>query len=164
MSFSDALLQNAQAVLQLCREHSWMITTAESCTGGLIAGCLTEIAGSSDVVDRGFITYSNAAKQTMLGVTEEMLIVHGAVSEPVARAMAKGALARSDAHLAVAVTGVAGPGGGTAEKPVGLVHFGLAARTEATQTEHYVFGGNRQAVRLSTVEHAVAMLASVALP
>ncbi|MDP7540323.1 MAG: nicotinamide-nucleotide amidohydrolase family protein, partial [Alphaproteobacteria bacterium] len=98
MSFSDALLQNAQAVLQLCREHSWMIATAESCTGGLIASCLTEIAGSSDVVDRGFITYSNAAKQTMLGVTEEMLIVHGAVSEPVARAMAKGALARSDAH------------------------------------------------------------------
>ncbi|MDP6012797.1 MAG: CinA family protein [Alphaproteobacteria bacterium] len=141
-----------------------MIATAESCTGGLIAGCLTEIAGSSDVVDRGFITYSNAAKQTMLGVTEEMLIVHGAVSEPVARAMAKGALARSDAHLAVAVTGVAGPGGGTAEKPVGLVHFGLAARTEATQTEHYLFAGNRQAVRLSTVEHAVAMLASVPLP
>ncbi|HJM60201.1 MAG TPA: nicotinamide-nucleotide amidohydrolase family protein [Alphaproteobacteria bacterium] len=141
-----------------------MITTAESCTGGLIAGCLTEIAGSSDAVDRGFITYSNAAKQTMLGVTEEMLIVHGAVSEPVARAMAKGALARSDAHLAMAVTGVAGPGGGTIEKPVGLVHFGLATRTDATRTEHYVFGGNRQAVRLSTVEHAVAMLASVASP
>lgn len=164
MSLDDALLRSAEALLQSCRERGWMIATAESCTGGLIAGCLTEIAGSSDVVDRGFVTYSNAAKQAMLGVPEDMLITHGAVSEPVARAMAEGALARSDAHLAVAVTGVAGPGGGTAEKPVGLVHFGLAMRDSQTQADHRVFAGDRQAVRLSTVEHALAMLASAASP
>jgi nicotinamide-nucleotide amidase len=163
MSFDDALLRSAEAVLQSCRGRGWMIATAESCTGGLIAGCLTEIAGSSDVVDRGFVTYSNAAKQAMLGVGDDALS-YGAVSEPVVRAMAEGALARSDADLAIAVTGVAGPGGGSAEKPVGLVYFGLTVRGDATQAEHHVFGGDRQAVRLSTVEHALAMLASAASP
>ncbi len=164
MSFDDALLTKAEALLQSCRERGWMIATAESCTGGLIAGLLTEIAGSSDVVDRGFVTYSNGAKQAMLGVPEDVLIAHGAVSEPVARAMAEGAIARSDAQLAVAVTGVAGPGGGSAEKPVGLVHFGLAVRDGQTRAEHHVFPGDRQAVRLSTVEHALAMLSSAASP
>ncbi len=159
MTFSDAVLRDAETLLERCRQRGWMIATAESCTGGLIAACLTEIAGSSDVVDRGFVTYSNAAKQAMLGVGDDALS-HGAVSEAVARAMAEGALARSDAHLALAVTGVAGPGGGSAEKPVGLVHFGLAVRDGQTRAERHVFPGDRQAVRLSTVEHALAMLAS----
>ncbi len=104
------------------------VATAESCTGGLVAGALTEIAGSSDVVDRGFVTYSNAAKHAMLGVAEATLARHGAVSRETAEAMARGALGHADADLAVAVTGIAGPGGGSAAKPVGLVHFAAAAR------------------------------------
>src|SRR5215471_16453448 len=114
------LIAQAQALLALCRTRKLKIATAESCTGGLIAGTLTEIAGSSDVVDRGFVTYSNAAKTQMLGVPADLIARHGAVSEEVARAMAEGALERAGAELAVAVTGVAGPGGGSAAKPVGL--------------------------------------------
>src|SRR5580698_10606896 len=113
-----------------------MLATAESCTGGLIAGALTEIAGSSDVVERGFVTYSNAAKTELLGVPAALIDTEGAVSEPVARRMAEGALAHSAADLAVSVTGIAGPGGGTDKKPVGLVWFGLARRGTATRTLH----------------------------
>jgi nicotinamide-nucleotide amidase len=126
--FDDAVLIAARRLVELCRVHGLHVATAESCTGGLIAGALTEIAGSSDVVDRGFVTYSNLAKTEMLGVPRELIERHGAVSEEVARAMAEGALARSAAEIAVAVTGVAGPGGGSADKPVGLVHFGCAAK------------------------------------
>ncbi len=122
----DDLVQAAEALLNACKERGIMIATAESCTGGLIAGCLTEVAGSSAVVDRGFVTYSNQAKSDMLGVPMDMIDSHGAVSENVAKAMAVGALAKSKAMLTISVTGVAGPGGGSAEKPVGLVHFGSA--------------------------------------
>ena len=124
---SAALLDEAAALLAACRARGWMLATAESCTGGLIAAALTAIAGSSDVVDRGFVTYSNEAKMELLGVPGPLIAAHGAVSEPVARAMAEGALARSRATITIAVTGVAGPGGGTVAKPVGLVWFGLAA-------------------------------------
>jgi nicotinamide-nucleotide amidase len=118
----------ATRVLAAARARKWMIATAESCTGGLVAGALTEIAGSSDVVDRGFITYSNQAKTALVGVPETTLMAHGAVSRQTAEAMAKGALERAGVDLTVAITGIAGPGGGSDEKPVGLVHFAAAAK------------------------------------
>lgn len=154
------LLPQTAALLDRARAAGVMIATAESCTGGLIAGLLTEIAGSSDVVDRGFVTYSNAAKTDMLGVPAALIDAHGAVSEPVARAMAEGALARSRAAVAVAVTGIAGPGGGSAEKPVGLVHFAVARTGQPTMHAEHRFGDvGRAAVRTATVETAVAMMA-----
>ena len=157
--FSDDIEALARAVLALYRERGWMVATAESCTGGLIAGCLTEIAGSSDVVDRGFVTYSNEAKQAMIGVPADVLEAHGAVSEPVARAMAEGALGRSHASVAVAVTGVAGPGGGTADKPVGLVHLATARRDGETQHRRMLYGDlGREGIRLATVVTALDML------
>lgn len=156
---TDALTEPARLLLLRLRARGVMVATAESCTGGLIAAALTEIAGSSDVVDRGFVTYSNAAKSAMLGVPAATIAAHGAVSEPVARAMAEGALSRSEATLAVAVTGVAGPGGGSAEKPVGTVWFGLATPGQPTRTERMVFPGDRRAVRQATVLHAFRLLA-----
>jgi nicotinamide-nucleotide amidase len=139
------------------------LATAESCTGGLIAGLLTEIAGSSDVVERGFVTYSNAAKAELLGVPEALLAEHGAVSEPVARAMARGALARSQADIAVAVTGVAGPGGGTAAKPVGIVHVAAARRGGTVLHRECRFGDiGRGAVRIASVEAALQLAARAA--
>jgi nicotinamide-nucleotide amidase len=152
--FSDL----ATATLDALRARGWMAATAESCTGGLIAGALTSIGGSSDVVDRGFVTYSNAAKTDMLGVAAALIETRGAVSADVAAAMAEGALARSRAAIAIAVTGIAGPGGGSAEKPVGLVWFGCAAHDGATETESRIFPGDRTAVRTATVEHALHML------
>lgn len=149
----------ARRTLAALRKRGVMAATAESCTGGLIAGALTEIAGSSDVVDRGFVTYSNAAKTGMLGVPAALIEHDGAVSAAVAAAMAEGALTRSDAGVAVAVTGVAGPGGGSAEKPVGTVWFGLAATGQPTRTERVVFPGDRSAVRRATVLHALRLLA-----
>ena len=134
-----------------------MMATAESCTGGLIAGACTDVSGSSDWFERGFVTYSNAAKHGMLGVPALLIEQHGAVSEPVARAMASGALAHSPAQLAVAVTGVAGPTGGSAEKPVGTVWFGWAT-PQGVFTEHQRFDGDRAAVRQATVRHALAGL------
>src|SRR5689334_22129628 len=126
---ADAELEaRARALLDLCRSKKLTIATAESCTGGLVAATLTEIPGSSDVVERGFVTYSNAAKQAMLGVPAATLEQFGAVSRETAEAMAQGALAHSPADIVVSMTGIAGPGGGTASKPVGLVHFGAAAR------------------------------------
>ncbi len=130
--FSDELLALAENVLNAARKSNVKIATAESCTGGLIAGLLTEIPGSSDVLDRGFITYSNASKEKMLGVPRALTTKRGAVSQDVARAMAEGALKNSDAQVAVAVTGIAGPGGGTAEKPVGLVHVAVAREGHET--------------------------------
>jgi nicotinamide-nucleotide amidase len=135
------------------------LVTAESCTGGLIAACLTEVAGSSAVVDRGFVTYSNAAKADMLGVPMDMIESHGAVSENVAKAMAVGALAKSNATLTISVTGVAGPGGGSVEKPVGLVHFGSAMTKQATLHQRHVFEGDRSDIRRETVRAALRMLA-----
>jgi nicotinamide-nucleotide amidase len=154
----DALLHEAEALLAACRARGAMLATAESCTGGLIAAALTAIAGSSDVVDRGFVTYSNDAKAQMLGVPPETIAAVGAVSQQVAGLMAAGALARSRATIAVAVTGVAGPGGGSPDKPVGLVWFGLAARGADMRTDRQVFPGDRTAIRAATVAHAFALI------
>ena len=139
------------------RTRGLMLATAESCTGGLIAGACTELSGSSDWFERGFVTYSNVAKHAQLGVPALLIEQHGAVSEPVARAMAAGALAHSPAQLAVAVTGVAGPTGGSPEKPVGTVWFGWAT-PEGVFSEHQHFDGDRAAVRRATVRHALAGL------
>jgi nicotinamide-nucleotide amidase len=156
--FPQDLLAEAEALLGATRARGWHITTAESCTGGLIAGLLTAIGGSSDVVDGGAVTYSNAAKTRMLGVPAEMIATHGAVSEEVARAMAEGAQRTAGMELAIAVTGVAGPGGGTATKPVGLVWFGLAAPSGVIACSQ-LFTGDRTAVRMATVRHALSLLA-----
>ncbi len=152
------ILAAAEALLQRCRDAGLMVATAESCTGGLIAATLTAIAGSSDVVERGFVTYSNEAKTDLVGVDPALIASHGAVSEPVARAMAAGAVARSRADIAVSVTGVAGPGGGSAEKPVGLVWFGCARRGRDTVTLRHVFPGDRTEVRRATVAEALRLL------
>lgn len=160
----DDLTSQAARLLDQCKASGAMLATAESCTGGLIVGCLTEIAGSSAVVDRGFVTYSNEAKNEMLGVPMDLIIEHGAVSEPVARAMAEGALERSRADITVAVTGVAGPGGGTEAKPVGLVHFGCARRGGSTIAAHHVFDGDRAAIRLATVREALALITARLTP
>jgi len=157
----DATLNEAESLLAACRSKGITLATAESCTGGLIAAALTAIAGSSDVVDRGFVTYSNDAKHQMIGVPMALIEMHGAVSESVAAAMADGALARSQAAIAVSVTGVAGPGGGSADKPVGLVCFGLARTGTPAITERHVFLGDRTAVRAATVAHAFAMIRAV---
>jgi nicotinamide-nucleotide amidase len=154
----DSALQDAESLLAACRSKGIMLATAESCTGGLIVAALTAIAGSSDVVDRGFVTYSNDAKNQMIGVPMPLIETHGAVSEQVARAMAEGALARSRAAIAVAVTGVAGPGGGSDDKPVGLVWFGLACTAKPVSSERLVFPGDRTAIRAATVAHAFKMI------
>jgi nicotinamide-nucleotide amidase len=158
----DRIRALAETVLARCREKKLMVATAESCTGGLIAGALTEIAGSSDVVERGFVTYSNRAKTELLGVAAALIAWHGAVSAEVARAMAAGALAHAPVELAVAVTGIAGPGGGSADKPVGLVHLAVAKRGEKVQNEHHVFPGDRSAIRQATVLRALEMLLAAA--
>jgi nicotinamide-nucleotide amidase len=134
----------------------------ESCTGGLVAGALTALAGSSDVVERGFVTYSNAAKSELLGVPSETIAAHGAVSNETTAAMAEGAVARAPVDLAISVTGVAGPGGGSAAKPVGLVIFGLARRNGPSRTERRVFDGDRTAVRQAAVHTALSLLAAEA--
>jgi nicotinamide-nucleotide amidase len=157
--FSDPLHARAETLLAAARVRGLKIATAESCTGGLIAGLLTEIPGSSDVVDRGFVTYSNQAKEDRLGVPAATLRQHGAVSEAVARIMAEGAIRNSTAQLSVAVTGIAGPGGGTDEKPVGLVHIAAARAGEPTLHREYRFGDiGRGAIRLVSVEAALEML------
>ena len=142
---------------ELMQKKDWMLASAESCTGGMIAAACTDVAGSSNWFERGFVTYSNAAKTELLGVDTGLIEQQGAVSEAVARAMAAGALARSKAQVSVAVTGVAGPGGGSAEKPVGTVWFGFAVGDQVT-SETKQFAGDRAAVRQATVEHAVQRL------
>ena len=154
----DTLLDDAASLLAACRAQGIRLAFAESCTGGLIAGVLTAIAGSSDVVERGYVTYSNASKIELLGVPAETIASAGAVSEPVTQRMAEGALQRSHADIAVAVTGVAGPGGGSAEKPVGLVWFGLAQRGHPVRSEHHVFPGDRAAIRVAAVARALALI------
>lgn len=161
----EQLVSEAADLLEACRDRKLTIATGESCTGGLIAGILTEVPGSSDVVDRAFVTYSNMAKTEMLGVPAETIERHGAVSGPVARAMAEGVLKNSRAELAVAVTGIAGPGGGTPEKPVGLVHLAAARRNGPLVHERRVFQGDgRSAIRLATVEVAFSLLLGLAEP
>lgn len=148
-------------VLGACEAAGLMVATAESCTGGMVAAALTDIPGSSAVVERGFVTYSNEAKVDMLGVPMELIIAHGAVSESVARAMAEGALARSRADLTVAITGIAGPGGGTAEKPEGLVHFAAARTGHQTRHARIEFGAiGRAEVRTRSAAKALEMLLS----
>jgi nicotinamide-nucleotide amidase len=157
--YPPELVRQAEAVLAAYRERGLQMATAESCTGGLISGVLTEVPGSSDVVDRGFVTYSNAAKSEALGVPADVIAANGAVSEPVARAMAEGAIRLSCAAVAVAVTGVAGPGGGTATKPVGLVHLAVARRDGPTVHRVCRFGEiGRTEIRMATVKVALDML------
>jgi nicotinamide-nucleotide amidase len=156
--FPAALLAEAESLLAACRAARLRIVTAESCTGGLIAGLLTEIPGSSDVVERGMVVYSNAAKTAQLGVPAALIDAHGAVSEAVARAMAEGALGHAEAELSIAVTGVAGPGGGSVEKPVGLVHFASARRGGAPVHERRIFPGDRAAIRIASVAFALDLL------
>lgn len=153
--FPEDITQRASRLVAVCKSRGLSIATAESCTGGLIAGAITEIAGASDVFERGFVTYANEAKVEMLGVPQEVLNGHGAVSEPVARAMAEGALANSASALGIAVTGIAGPGGGTPEKPVGLVHLACAQRGQPTLHLREIFKGDRTVIRLATVAAAL---------
>ena len=156
-------LKNAAiSALNACRDAGLMVATAESCTGGLVAAALTSVAGSSDVVERGFVTYSNQAKTEMLGVDAGVIAAHGAVSEVVARAMARGALAHSRADIAVAITGIAGPGGGTADKPVGLVHFACTRQEGTTMHHQEVFAGDRDGVREQAALTALRMVTEMA--
>ena len=160
---TDELRATATAVLTAARARGWKIATAESCTGGLVAGALTDIAGSSDVFDRGFVTYSNTAKQQMLSVPADILREHGAVSRETAEAMARGALGKAKVDIVVAITGIAGPGGGGPGKPVGLVHF--AASTRAGKLTHHEarYGDiGRAEVRQKSVLQALAMLRQMA--
>ncbi|HWX89707.1 MAG TPA: CinA family protein [Rhizomicrobium sp.] len=160
--FSHDLIVRAETLLDTARAKGLKIATAESCTGGLISGLLTEVPGSSDVLERGFVTYSNDAKEAMLGIPSALIRQHGAVSEAVARAMAEGAIRNSAAQVSIAVTGIAGPGGGTEEKPVGLVHIAAARAGEATLHRECRFGDiGRGAVRLASIEAALGMLSSL---
>src|SRR6478736_4091788 len=159
LDIDEALIVQAAELLTKARKRGITIATAESCTGGLLAATLTAIPGSSDVFERGFVTYSNASKSEMLGVPVWLIERHGAVSEDVARAMAGGALTHSQASLAVAVTGVAGPDGGTPEKPVGLVHFAAAQRNAPVTHEMVLFGDlGRAEIRRRSVERALLLL------
>lgn len=156
--FPDDIQTLARQVIEAAAARGLMIATAESCTGGLVSGALTAIAGSSAVVERGFVTYSNAAKTELLGVPAGLIETHGAVSEPVARAMADGAVAQSKAQVSVSVTGVAGPGGGTTDKPVGLVHFGAVGPGGAIHAGHRFGDVGREEVRLASVRVALGLL------
>ena len=157
MTFPEHSLMLAKRLLAACEARGLRLATAESCTGGLIVGCLTEIAGSSSVVERGYVTYDNRAKQEMLGVSAGLLQRVGAVSEEVARAMATGAREHARADLAIAVTGIAGPSGATPTKPVGLVHMAISLRDQPTKHAMQIFPGDRSAVRLATVNAALEL-------
>jgi len=156
--FPDHIRELAAKLLAEYGMAGRMVAAAESCTGGLIAGAVTDIPGSSEVFDRGFVTYTNVAKSEMLGVPPSLILAHGAVSAEVAVAMAVGALAKSKADVAVAVTGVAGPGGGSEAKPVGRVYIATAVRRGPAKAREYTFSGDRQAVRMQTVECALERL------
>lgn len=149
-----------QVTLEL-RKRGWKMSAAESCTGGMICAAITDLAGSSDVFDRGYITYSNQAKIDLLGVYKPIIEGHGAVSDHTAHAMVGGALKQTDATIAVAVTGIAGPGGGSAEKPVGLVYIGVGIKGQPAQTFRHVFYGDRAAVRKQSVESAFTHMLEV---
>ncbi len=152
------ILGQAEALLELCRKNALKLATVESCTGGLVSAALTAIPGSSDVFDRGFATYSNEAKNELVGVPMQLIIDHGAVSEEVAIAMAQGGLNHSNADIAVSITGVAGPGGGTETKPVGLVHFACARPDIGVSPFHTIFPGDRNAIREQSVRQALTMM------
>ena len=156
--FPDDIDSLARSVIEAAAARGLMVAAAESCTGGLVSAALTSVAGSSAVVERGFVTYSNAAKVDLLGVPMALIERHGAVSEPVARGMAEGALARSPARVSVAVTGIAGPGGGSPDKPVGLVHFAAAGPAGLIHAEHRFGDIGREAVRLDSVRVALDLL------
>jgi nicotinamide-nucleotide amidase len=157
------LIEQVRALLQICRHKHLRIATAESCTGGLVAAALTEIAGSSDVFDRAFVTYSNAAKEVMLGVDPQILVQHGAVSRETAVAMANGALARAGVDLVVAITGIAGPQGETPSKPVGLVHFAAASRRGQRLHDEQRYGNpGRSIVRQACVAQSLSILCQLA--
>jgi len=160
--FNTEILDQATNLLSICREKKIRVVTAESCTGGMIGAYLTAIAGSSDMFERGFVTYTNHAKAEILGVDEELLKKKGAVCEPVSRGMATGALEKSRAEISVAVTGIAGPTGGSAFKPVGLVHMAAASKKGAVVHNKVVFEGGRDAVREQTVKTAMQMLIDLA--
>ena len=157
-------MATATSVLIAYRKRGLRIATAESCTGGMIAAALTDVAGSSDVFERGFVTYSNDAKQELIAVPPTILAKYGAVSAETADAMARGALARSRADVAISVTGIAGPGGGSAEKPVGLVWFGVARKVGENLTVHEVFAGDRAAIRQAAVARALELLEDAVAP
>lgn len=158
-TFPEPLLDRATRLLDAARTQGLKIAAAESCTGGLVAALLTEIAGSSDVFERGFVTYSNEAKHELLGVPVSLITKHGAVSEEVARAMAEGAIRVSRADIAVSITGIAGPGGGTLLKPVGTVHFACARKKRSIVHRHEKFGDTgRSGVRLASLAIAVELL------
>jgi nicotinamide-nucleotide amidase len=162
--FPADIAQQAKVIIERFSARNLMVATAESCTGGLIAGCLTDISGSSAVVDCGFVTYSNEAKMAMIGVQSSTLHSFGAVSQQVAIEMAKGAIANSRAQLSVAVTGVAGPGGGSADKPVGLVHIAAASSSGQIAHRKMLYGDiGRDEIRLATVRTALTMLQELAL-
>jgi nicotinamide-nucleotide amidase len=152
------LIDLAKAVLGAAKAGGFKLTTAESCTGGLISACLTAVPGSSDVVDAGFVTYSNEAKSRLLGVPRDAIAQHGAVSDVVAAAMAEGALAQTNGDFAIAVTGIAGPGGGTKDKPVGLVYLSVARRDADALVKRYVFAGTRTDIRRAAVAAALELL------
>lgn len=156
--FPDDIQDQAQALVTLATARGMMLATAESCTGGLVTAAITAVPGSSAVLDRGFVTYSNAAKTGMIDVPAELIVTQGAVSEPVARAMAAGAVARSLAGVAVSITGIAGPGGGSTGKPVGLVHFAAIGPSGMIHAEHRFGDIGRQAIRLAAVRVALTML------
>ena len=156
--FDPETLALAEAVLAACRARDWHLATAESCTGGLVAAALTAIAGSSEIVERSFVAYSNEAKMELLGVSADTIAAHGAVSAQTTAAMARGAIARAPVDLAVSITGVAGPGGGTAQKPVGLVYLGIARKDGGARVERRIFPGDRTAVREAALVLALELL------
>jgi len=158
--FPKELTELTNKLISSCRNQDIKIATAESCTGGLIAGCLTSISGSSDVFERGFNTYSNNAKVEMLDVPIDMIIAHGAVSETVAIAMCEGALKNAPVQLTVSVTGIAGPAGGTHEKPIGTVYIASARDRRDTVSKCYIFDGNRDKIRVSTIKKAIEIMLS----
>lgn len=159
--FDPATVQLATSVLAACRAKGWRLATAESCTGGLVAAALTAIPGSSDVVDRGFVVYSNEAKTELLGVAAETLAAVGAISDETARLMAMGAVNRAGVDVAVSITGIAGPGGGSTEKPVGLVFLGVATRDDV-RSERHLFPGDRNDIRHAAMIRALEMLKAAA--
>ena len=156
--FPDEINRRAKSLIELCRDKQVRLSTIESCTGGLLSGCLTDIAGSSEVLDRGFVTYSNDAKHEEVGVSTYSLEKFGAVSDVVAREMCAGAMRRIGVGAAVSLTGIAGPGGGTGAKPVGLVYIGVATLANPPLAHRYVFAGDRQIVRTAAIVEALDLL------
>lgn len=156
--YPEILYVMAEDLLEECQDNDIKLALAESCTGGLVAGCITSVAGSSAVFERGFVTYTNEAKTEMLGVPADLIDQVGAVSEEVACAMAEGAITNSNANLSLSITGIAGPGGGSEDKPVGLVHMACARTGNKTQHQRHIFKGDRERVRIQAVESGLKLL------